>query len=135
MPSIDVNYWAVLVAAAFNMALGAFWYSPNGFGKQWSKLTGVSNDDMKARGNTGMALSLAGALIMAFVLAHFVRYAGSVSFADGLVNGFWLWTAFIAVTMAGMYVFEGRSWKLWQINAGYYLVVLLVTGGLLAAWR
>jgi len=32
-------------------------------------------------------------------------------------------------------VFEGRSWHLWKINAGYFLVVLLINGGLLAAWR
>jgi hypothetical protein len=52
-----------------------------------------------------------------------------------MVTGFWIWLAFVAITMATNYMFESRPWKLWQINTGYFLVVLLINGGLLAAWH
>ena len=133
MPSVDVHWLAVIVAAVVNMVVGAVWYSKPLFAKEWSKLTGRKLDDMG--GGMGYGVAFVGALIQAWILAHFVVYAGSTSFADGLVTGFWLWLGFAAVTVAVNQVFEGRSWHLWKINAGYFLVVLLINGGLLAAWR
>lgn len=134
MPGVDINWWAVLVAAAINMAIGAVWYSPALFGKEWAHLLGKKVGDM-GDANRGYAITAIGALIQAWILAHLVRYAGDLSFWRGLVTSFWLWLGFVAIVMAGAMVFEGRSWKLWKINAGYYFVVLLITGGLLAAWR
>jgi hypothetical protein len=52
-----------------------------------------------------------------------------------VVTGFWLWLGFVAVTVAVSIVFERRSWMLWKINAGYFLLVLLINGGLLAILR
>ena len=135
MPSVEINYWAVLVAVVINMVVGALWYSKGLFGSHWSKLTGIKLEDMRKQGNAGIAISVVTSLITAFILAHFVRYAGATSFSDGLVTGFWLWLVFIAAMLASSYVFEGRPWKLWTINAGYWLVVLLINGGLLASWR
>ena len=134
MPSVDINWLAVIVAAAINMGLGALWYSRSLFGKEWAKLTGRKLEDMSG-GSSGYGVAAVGALIQAWILAHFVRYAGATDFWHGLVTGFWLWFGFIAIAMAVGIVFEGRSWLLWKINAGYYLVVLLITGGLLAAWN
>ncbi|MGH7157098.1 MAG: DUF1761 domain-containing protein [Candidatus Saccharimonadales bacterium] len=134
MPGVDINWWAVIVAAAINMAIGAVWYSPLLFGKKWAHLLGKKIGDM-GDANTGYAVTAIGALLQAWILAHLVRYAGDLTFWRGLVTGFWIWLGFVAVVMAGAIVFEGRSWKLWKLNAGYYFVVLLITGGLLSAWR
>jgi hypothetical protein len=132
MPGVDINWAAVLVAALINMGVGSLWYSKALFAKQWVKLTGKK--DMEG-GGVGYAVAMAGALLQAWIMAHFVAYASSTTFTDGVVTGFWLWLGFVAVTTATNIVFEGRSWKLWQINAGYFLVVLIINGGLLAAWR
>jgi hypothetical protein len=134
MPSVDINWLALLVAAVVNMVVGALWYSPKLFGKPWAKLLGKKVGDM-GDANIGYAVSAIGALVQVWVLVHFVRYAGALTFVKGAVVGFWLWLAFVAVVMAMDVVFEGRNWKFWQINAGYFLVVLLINGGLLAAWR
>jgi hypothetical protein len=134
MTSVDVNWWAVIAAAVVNMAVGAAWYSPQLFGKQWAKVLGKKMDDM-GDANIGYAVTTIGALVQAWIFVHFIRYAGALTFARGAMIGFWLWLAFVAMVMATNIVFEGRSWKLWQINAGYFLVVLVINGGLLAAWR
>lgn len=134
MPSVDISVWAVLVAAVVNMAVGSFWYSKGLFGKEWAKLVGRKLEDMSG-GGTGYAVAAVGALVQAYILAHFVQYAGATTFWDGIVTGFWLWLGFVAVVTAVHLVFEGRSWALWKINAGYFLVILLINGGLLAAWR
>lgn len=134
MPSIDVHWLAVIVAAVVNMGLGYVWYSKSLFGKQWAKLTGRKIEEMSG-GSTGYGVATVGALVQSWILAHFVIYAGSDTFWRGLVTGFWLWLGFIAITLAMGIVFEGRSWMLWKINAGYFLVILLINGGLLAAWQ
>lgn len=134
MPSVDINWGAIIVAALINMVVGAVWYSKPLFAKEWSKLTGRKMEDMGG-GGTGYGVAAVGALLQAWILAHFVVFAGSTTFWKGLVTGFWLWLGFIAVATAVNMVFEGRSWHLWKINAGYFLVVLLINGGLLAAWQ
>src|SRR5437763_1418970 len=109
MPSVDINYWAVLVAAVINMVVGSIWYSKALFAKEWMKLTGRKTEEMGG-GGTGYGVAIIGALIQAWILAHFVTYAGSTTFADGLVTAFWLWLGFVAITTAVNFVFEGRSW-------------------------
>lgn len=133
MLNVDVNWWAILVAAAFNMLLGTIWYAPAVFGKPWMKLTGLK----MGQGSTvtGYAITAAGALVQVWVLVHFVRYAGALTAVKGAEVGFWLWLAFVAIVMATNIVFEGRPWKLWSINSGYFLVALVLNGALLAAWR
>lgn len=134
MPEVDINIWAVLVAAVVSMVVGSYWYSKSLFGKEWAKLVGRKLEEMGG-GGKGYAVATAGALLQAYILAHFVQYAGATTFWDGIVTGFWLWLGFVAVVVAMNLVFEGKSWVLWKINAGYFLVVLLINGGLLAAWR
>lgn len=134
MPSVEINYWAVIVATVVNMVVGSFWYSKSLFGKEWAKLVGRKINDMQG-GGTSYALTTIGAFVQAWVLAHFIVYAGSNTFWEGIVTAFWLWLAFTAVVLATNTVFEGRSWKLWKINADYFLLVLVINGGLLAVWH
>ncbi len=131
MPSVDINWWAVIAAAAINMVAGSVWYLPAVFGKAWEKAAHA-----KMQGdNMAYPLMAVGALIQAWIMVHFVRYAGDTTFWKGIVTGFWLWLAFVAIILMTTVLFEGRSWNLWRINAGYWLVVLAINGGLLAAWR
>jgi len=134
MPGVDVHWLAVIVAAVVNMVVGAVWYSKGLFGKEWAKVTGRKLEEMSG-GGMGYGVAAVGALLQSWILAHFIVYAGDDTFWRGLVTGFWLWVAFVAVVGAVNIVFEGRSWALWKINTGYFLVVLLINGGLLAAWR
>jgi hypothetical protein len=113
------------------MAAGTVWYLPGVFGKAWQK---ASKAEMKGS-NAAYAVTAAGALVQAWVLVHFVRYAGATTFWKGLWAGFWLWLAFIGIVMLSTVFFEGRPWAVWRINAGYWLLILLINGGLLAAWR
>jgi len=134
MPSVDINWWAIVVATIINIGLISIWYSKNFFGKQWARLAGRKLEDMIGSGR-GYITAAAGSLLQAYILAHFVTYTGANTFWKGLVSGFWLWLGFVAVVIAINLMFEGKSWALWRINAGYFLVVLLINGGLLAAWR
>lgn len=135
MLTFHLNYWPVLVAAAINMFVGAAWYSSALFGKPWSRLIGRKMEDMKNEASTGYLVSTLGALVQSWVLANVVHDINITTAVDGAFFGFFLWLAFVAASTAPDTVFAGRPWRLWQINTGYFLVVLVINGALLAVWR
>lgn len=132
---VSINYFAVLVAALIPMIIGALWYSPILFAKQWMKLIGKTEADIKKGNPTkGYIGSFLGALVMSYVLAHIVVLTNSTSISGGLQAGFWAWLGFVATTHLSMYLFENKPLKLYAINVGYYLVALPLMGALLASW-
>ncbi len=138
----DINYLAVLVSGLIVMSLGAFWYSPAGFGKPWMKLMGFTKESMEAnqaKGNSGMwkyyLSAMLANLIMVFVLAHFVAVGQAKTAWEGSMIGFWAWLGFVAMPSLSYVIWEGRPWKLYAINVGYVLVSLKLAGAILAVWR
>ena len=120
MPSTDINYLAVLVAAIVSWGIGALWYSPVLFAKPWMKLIGKKEKDLKNGSKSGYLIALIAFLLVAYVMAHIVDYAASTSWITGMETGLWLWMGFVATTMAINYSFGQRSRDLWVIDAGYF---------------
>lgn len=135
MVHLHINLWAVLVAALFQWFLGALWYSPPLFAKPWMAIVGRQKGDDKSGLATGMIASIICDLVLSFVLAHLVLWSGAAGFAMGALVGFIGWAGFIAAPNLPQGIYEGRPFKLFAINGGYWLVGLTVSGGLLAAWR
>lgn len=128
----------VLLVAAVATIVGWLWYSPILFGNAWMKLAGVSGQAKKASSNT-MVRSLivhfvANAVLVA-VLQLFTDLYGARTFTEGAQVGFWIWLGFFATTLVGSVLWENKSWRLYLLNAAYYVVVLSLAGGLLIMWR
>ncbi len=138
---VPINYWAVIVSAVAAMGLGYLWYGPL-FGKQWIALMGWSKGEMDRKMKEGVGpqylLQAAGALVMAYVLAHSIIFASAFLQQSGLVGGlqaaFWAWLGFVAPVSMGSVLWDGKPWKLWALNSGYFLVTLLVMGAILGYW-
>src|SRR2546429_2329224 len=73
MPTANINILAVLVAAVLTFVLGAVWYSPVLFAKQWMAAQGYTPEkleEMKRRGVTrAYAVSVLCYLVTAYVMA------------------------------------------------------------------
>ena len=138
MVTFDINYWAVLVAAVVSFLAGWLWYSKSLFGKAWTKLQGVTEKQMQEAHKKAMGPKmLAGFLstvVMSFVMAHVVDAFAAETVASGLQAGFWMWLGFVAPVMLGMVLWQDKSFKLYLIDVGHYLVALLIMGVILAAW-
>lgn len=135
MLNIEVNLIAVLIAGLVYMVLGAFWYSPSLFGKQWMGLVGKTEEDVKASNAVvGYVIAMSGALVASYVLAHMIQLLDARTIASGIQTGFWLWLGFVATTSATNYSFAGRPRQLYFIDQGYHLVALLLMGTILAVW-
>ena len=134
MGEIPIHLSAVLVAAILRMVIGAVWYYPALFVKPWYRLTGVTEAQMKAGMAKALAVDFVGSLLMAFVLAHVIRFGGATTVLQGLSVGFFVWLGFVAVVTIGAVTFEGKPLKLFLLNNGYLLLSLLAMGAILAVW-
>jgi hypothetical protein len=130
-----LNHWALIVSALILWLLGAAWYSPALFVKPCMKALGVTPDGEKKGLAAGMISSLIGDLILSFVLWHFVTWAGATTWAGGAFIGFLCWLGFFAAPNFPQGIYERRPLSLFLINNCYWLVGLLIAGGLLSVWR
>lgn len=135
---IYVNYLAVLIAAVASMVVGFLWYSQAVFGKPWMKLMGYSAENLRSeqkKMGPYYALSLVGALVMAFVLSHVSSlseaYYANGMLMTGLTTGFWMWFGFVAPVQMTDTIFGSKKWSLFAINTGYQLASLLLMGAIL----
>jgi hypothetical protein len=130
-----MNHWALLVSALILWLLGAMWYSPALFAKPWMAALGIVPGGQMKGLAAGMISSFIGDLLAAFVLLHIVLWSGADSYLTGAFVGFICWLGFFVATQFPQGIYESRPPRLFIINAGYWLVSLLIIGGLLAVWR
>ena len=131
---MNLNYIAIFVAAIFYMVIGYLYYSPLLFGNLYGKLNGAKMSDMKMKGYE-YPVQFISALIQVYVLAHFLAYAGAISWIGGMTGGFWAWLGFVATTSISGFLWERRSFPSYLLSNGYMLLVLLVAGAIIGAWR
>jgi hypothetical protein len=135
MHHIHLNLVAILVSAVILWVLGAVWYSPALFAKPWMAALGITPDPSKKKGLLlGMISSFVGDFILAFVLNHFTLWAHATTFGWGALIGFITWVGFFVAPSFPQGIYENRPFKLFFINNGYWLIGLIIVGGLLAIW-
>ena len=134
MHHLHFNHMAILAAALIQFLLGALWYSLF-FAKPWMALTGHTKGERPKGIVVAMLSSAIGALIFSFVLAHVVMWSGAAKIGGGVFVGFICWLGFIAAPLFAETIYEQRPYVLFAINSGYWLAVLVISGGLLAVWH
>lgn len=143
MSFAGLDYWAIFIAAVIGNVIGAVWYW--GFSKPWMAGNDLTEESLK-RNEAGIgslapyAVALVAQLIMATVLSAIVGHlgAGAVTLRGGMMAGALCWLGFVLTTMTVNHTFSFRKRALLFIDGGYWLVVLVVMGGIiggLAVWR
>jgi len=130
-----LNYWAIAVAWIVYCAVGSFWYSPAGFGKKWSKLSGV--DIMKLpqqEANKAIMYVVASSLLQAFTLAVVLNTMNIEGVVNGLVAGFFVALGLTCATTIGVTFYSRKSWAFWFLNAAFFLVTTPINAAILASW-
>lgn len=125
---MEINFLAVALAALSAFFLGFLWYTVL-FAKVWKKEIGRKNHEGKAeKPNMGKLLigSFILEVIMAFNLAAFIGTEADWMF--GFMAGLAAGLGWVALAFGVNYMFEGKSFKLWLINAGYNTVIFTVMG-------
>jgi len=161
---MEMNFYAVLVAATSTLVVGAVWYSPMLFANAWMKESGLTEEQLK-KGNMlkifGLTFlfSVMIAMIMQVLSIHqfgalgmiggpdfidsakpsyaaFMADYGTVfrTFKHGALHGF-MSGLFLAFPMIAINgLFERKSWKYIFINAGYWTISMTIMGAIVCGW-
>jgi hypothetical protein len=129
MDLFNVNWLAVVGAAACGFLVGGIWYGPL-MGKRWMGAVGLTEEDIQ---NGSMGLIYGGAfafsLLGSWTLAHtFATYAVDLSFSVKVLTAFGVALGFIVPAIGTNYLFSQKTRSLFFIDAGYWLIFYTVMG-------
>jgi hypothetical protein len=135
--TVEMNYVAVLVATVAAYFVGWMWHGPV-FGKKWMALEGFTPESMKSMkmtAGTAITLGFVATLITASVLGWLGAVLPVVGVAGALQLAFWPWFGFTMTTLAGKWLWEGKSFALFAFNAIHGFVALFVMALVLVLWK
>jgi len=158
---MEMNLYAIAVAAIIPLVIGALWYNPNVLGNAWMKASGMTEEKMKS-GNmavifgvslllsfmlafsvNGMVIHQVGAIQMAYsnpdaeTFKAFMQEFGNLhrSFGHGALHGA-IGAVFFVLPVLGINaLFERKSFKYIFIHLGYWILTLAVMGAILCGWQ
>lgn len=151
------NLYSVLVASLVTLLLGFAWYHPKVFGTIWIKETGITEEKAKQSNMAKIfGLTIFYSLLLAFWMPQLVIHQmGAFALAEGNMNDAALVEFFkthgsrfidfkhgaLHGLMSGIFLalpitainglFEQKTWKYILVNAGYWMVVMMVMGAII----
>ena len=130
------NYLAIAVAAIACFLFEGGWYSIflqpwlNGIGRtnEWLMSTSVNPAFQ-------FAVALVAEAIIAAAISCLTQLTGPQTWQRGIKVAVMLWLGFVLTTLSTEYVFEVRPWSLLGINAGFWLLGMILMGAIVGAWK
>ena len=132
MNLLDVNWLAVVLAAASGFLVGGIWYGPV-MGKKWMGAVGLTEEQIK-EGNMGLIYggAFAFSLLASWTLAHtFQSYEVNgveLSVLVKVVTALGIAVGFIIPAIGTNYLFSQKGKALFFIDAGYWLLFYTAMG-------
>jgi hypothetical protein len=123
-----INYLAIILAVVAAAIVSTVWYSPLLFGHLWMQYramhgAAVANATIPAWKTLA---ELVREVVVASVLAHFVRQSRIVDWKAALGLGFCAWLGFPVAMLVGASLWDNKPWMLTVIHGGDWLVKMLV---------
>ena len=131
---MELNWFAIIVAALSSFALGGLWYSPVLFSKRWQIEVELTEEKIKSA-NMGKIFGTAFILqvVIAVNLGFFLNDASidsTMGLIYGLMTGVWIFCG-----LATAYLFAQKTWTLILIDGLYQVIALGIMGLIIASWR
>ena len=143
MEELGISIPAIVIATVANFILGFLWYSPL-FGKAWATEMGFDMSVKPPAGTMakGMILNVIGTFFLAYVLAHNIAAWSFVPGISGMPmigkianSAIFTWLGFFVPVDLNAVAWEKKSWKLFFINTGYHLMMLVIASTILSYMR
>jgi hypothetical protein len=133
----NLNWLPVIIAAVAAWMFGAVYYGV--LGKAWLAAQGTTMEQTKAANAgksaaakaTPFVLSFIAEIVMGVAMSGILFHIGIYGLGAGLFSGAMIWIGFVLTTIAVNNAYTFRSVKLTAIDAGHWLGVLLIIGGVL----
>jgi hypothetical protein len=130
----EINWIAVIAVTILSFLLGALWHSKILFGKEWAKDSKTSYNSQ----NHGNPILIFGTTS----ISHFIAIIGLALVVGknstpitGLIFGLAISLMWISTAIGVTYVFVGRSFRLFLIDAGFYVFYFSLAGIILGTWH
>jgi hypothetical protein len=144
-PAIEINFTGIAAAVIASFLFGWLWFGPL-FGRTWARLMGMRMDAKPGPGVMvrGMLLAVVGAFLTAYVLFFSTNVwresvwgvgTDAPAYVYGFFSGFFTWLGFYVPMLLSAVAWEGRSWKLFALNATYHFLNLQLIAMLVAYWH
>ena len=134
-----INWLAVLVGAVAYFVIGAAWFAPGVFGRQWMAAIGWDESrprpEMKPVSYAGPAIFY---LIASAVTALLAQATGTDTVQEGVVLGLVVGVGYALTVTATDAVFDPnkpKPWNWFAISGAYHLVALILVGMIIGAWH
>jgi len=138
MTFAGISYLAVVAAAVAAWLVSAAWYMS--LGRIYQAALGKSpeqcKEEMKKPGAfLPFVYAFIADIIIAWMIAGVLGHLGTgqVTPRNGVISGAFLWFGLILTTMVVNFSFSGRDKRLLLIDAGNWLIVLIVIGAVVGA--
>jgi Protein of unknown function (DUF1761) len=160
---MEMNVYALLVAALSTLVVGFVWYNPKVFGTIWMRESGMTEEKMKGANMLMIfGLSFVYAFLMSFVIqfltihqtgalgmvggdatkalpsyAAFMADYGTAyrTFKHGALHGFMAGLFLILPVIGTNALYERRSFKYTLVTGGFWIVCFMIMGGIICAWK
>jgi hypothetical protein len=135
-PRVRQNFLAILVAAVACFLFEGAWYSL--FLNAWLKGIGHTMEWLTVQGVSfplQAATALASAAILAATISIFTQLTGAQTAWRGMKVASTLWVGCVLTTVATEYVFEVRTYAIFAINTGFWLIGMIIMGAIVGAWK
>jgi hypothetical protein len=137
MPNIQPNLLALVACTIAGFFLSYAWYTPL-FGKAWAKEMGFDPNEKTPNSTLikSLLITVVSVFLISLVLGNNIAAWTPSTWGVSGVNlnknsqafqaGFFTWLGFFVSNLLLGVAWEKRSWKLFAIDAGYYLTLLLI---------
>lgn len=135
MQDVQINHFAVIVAAFSAFVLGGLWYSPMLFAKGWMKANGF-DASINEKGNPAVIFSIA--FIMTLILSYTLGFflAGpETTMVVGIQMSALSGVGLAVTSLFVIAMFERRPPAYFAINGGYIVLMFVIMGALIGGWR
>jgi hypothetical protein len=130
------NYLAITLAAVACFLFEAAWYSF--FLQAWLSGIGRTREWLMSNGiNPALqyGTALLSAALIAATISSVTQLTGPQTARRGIRVAAMLWLGLVLPTTATEYAFEVRTYKLFAVNEGCWLLGMLLMGAIVGAWK
>ncbi len=131
----QINWFAVVVAAAVAMLINAAWYSPGLFGREFLKSAGLKKKDTTKPGvDVALVISFITLVITTAALAVLLDVLELRGAYNGMLLGVLVGFAFLVMNNGMHKLYEQRPFTLFIVTAVGDLLTMAAIGAILAVW-